>query len=684
MHVEREAEFDKVVMAYPSSATARTGISVILAIVGLVALYFWFGALIDLFDGRSGSMDVWQVLFTTLILGFVVFMGSFAFRRPVPESVMVVGKGIIHDSGTDPFRKTALEKSEARQSEQFVKPRKRMHFSSAEVATLSKTDFPYENRIYIEADGKRHDLGEALSAAERAWLYDFLLEKLDRPEKLNRQATELVIQVEAEERIKPLITDVHSGHRVDPLDFDDPVAQRADWATMADSSASFQTHKLVRGRRQLAFEATTFARLFGLLFPSVGLIAIGFSLYQFVIDEITAEFVFVFIFGSVFFVAGLYLVRKTFEPIVFSLRRAQFRKGWSDAQPVPLEEVYGLQLLSFTPSQSVHTAYELNVLLRDGSRRHVICHGDPDALRMDTDSLSRFLSKPVFDGIVPERSRLETFGRSKVEDRSLTWQAIVFAIIVVGTIVVWMLGDESDPDRSIVVDESTNQSPAVGRPVSFAELVEEAQRRDRIGDRQLAHLLYQELLRQIRHRPISKDERTRLLADAADFYFRGNELPPGQVERLLLDAVANEREAVRVVYEQVLERTRDRGQPVTHIEELIQKSHQPTAKRPAPTSAVLAFPRETSSSKPISPDADWATVDLLTKEILPEGVYVETSYIRNGQIRVLGYADNHRTVAEYLRVIQANGGRPNVDSVNTAERNQRSVSAFSITIASSD
>ena len=141
---------------------------------------------------------------------------------------------------------------------------------------------------------------------------------------------------------------------------------------------------------------------------------------------------------------------------------------------------------------------------------------------------------------------------------------------------------------------------------------------------------------------------------------------------------------MRVVYDQVLERIRDRGQPVTHIEELIQKSYQPAAKRPTPTSAVLAFPREVSSSKSTSPDADWASVDLLTKEILPEGVYVETSYMRNGHIRVLGYADNHRAVAEYLRVIQANGGQPNVDSVKTEERNQRSVSAFSITIASSD
>jgi hypothetical protein len=566
VHIEREADFDKVVMSHPSSASGRASSRLILVVVGLVPLGFWIAALVDLLDGRFGFMDVMQLLFTTLFLGFIGFMGKFAFRRRVPESVMVVGGGIIHDSGTDPFRNTAIDKSQARQSEQFVKPRKRIHFSPAEVATLSKTDIPYENRIYVEADGKRHDLGEALSPAERAWLHDFLLEKLDRPEALNLQASDLINQVEAEERIKSIITDVHSGHRVDPLDFDDPVAQRAGWETMADTSANFQTHRLVFSGDQLAFKMTRSAGLFALIFPAVGLIALGFSIRQFVINGIAAESVFLFIFGCIFSSFGLYLVRKTLEPIVFNIRRGQFRKGWSDARPIPMAEVYGLQLLSFTTTgEGIHTGYELNLLLRDGSRRHVLCHGDRDSLRADTDALSRFLSRPVFDGIVPKRQQSYTAMPYSVEDRSFSWAPIASVIFVLGGIVVWTLGGEildgADREERIVIDESASESAAVGRPVSYSVT------------------------------------------------------PPD------------------------------------------------------------ATPSKSTSRRGTGP-----SLEVMTKEILPEGVTIENRSIRDGHFRISGFAEDNRAVAEYLRAIQAEGGRPNLESVRTEQRDQGSVSAFSITI----
>ncbi|MCZ6856164.1 MAG: hypothetical protein O7G86_19780 [Gammaproteobacteria bacterium] len=536
IHLEREAEFDKVVMSYPSRTSARTGVSIILFIIGLVAANFWYEAFVDLFGNRFELMDLMQLLFTTAIIGFAGFMGKFALRRPVPESLLVVGESIIHDSGTDPFRKTAVDKSEARQNELFFKPRKRMHFSPEEVATLSKTDIPYENRIYLEADGKRHDLGEGLSSAERAWLYDFLLTKLAHPETVSRQAADLIKRVEAEERIKPKITDVHSKHRVDPLDFDDPVAQRANWKTITDASANFRTHKLAPGRRQLAFKPTRSAQIFGLLFPGVGLIALMLSALELFSKEVTFAFVFLLIFGCLFLASGVYLVRKIFVPIVFDLRRNHFRKGWSDAQPVPLDEVYGLQLLSFMPTgEGVHTGYELNLLLKDGSRRGVVCHGDRESLREHTDTLSQFLGKPVFDGIVPKRQQPHTMRRPiKAEDRSLIWLAVVCLIIVVSTIAVWQL-DQENPggagtNESIVADESTNQPTSVGRPVLFSELVQEARELDGNGKTHLANFYYHEILKQFHNGPTSEPEKTRLLAEVADFFFRKSTLIPDQID----------------------------------------------------------------------------------------------------------------------------------------------------------
>ncbi len=106
--------------------------------------------------------------------------------------------------------------------------------------------------------------------------------------------------------------------------------------------------------------------------------------------------------------------------------------------------------------------------------------------------------------------------------------------------------------------------------------------------------------------------------------------------------------------------------------------------RSSTLSAKLVFPPGVSSSKPTSLTADWATVDLLTEEVLPEGVTIENRFLKNGHIEVSGYADSRQAVAEYLRAIQAEGGRPKVHSVTTEQRNQRSVSAFAITIVSQD
>ena len=529
-------------------------------------------------------------------------------------------------------------------------------------------------------------------------MYDFLLTKLAHPETVNRLAADLIKRVEAEERIKPKITDVHSRHRVDPLDFDDPVAQRANWKTMADTSANFQTHKLARGRRRLSFIPTSFARFFGLLFPAIGLIVLVLAVVEQVSNQFTFVSVFLFIFGSVFLVSGVYLVRKIFVPIVFDLRHNQFRKSWSDAQPVSLEEVYGLQLLSFMPTgEGVHTGYELNLLLRDSSRRGVVCHGNRDSLREHTDALSQFLGKPVFDGIVPKRPQPPAIRKQiKAENRSLTWPVVVCTIIAIGVTVAWHVVQENsggvDTKKSIVVDESANQPTSAGRPVLFSELVQAAREQDSKGENLLANFYYHEILEQFHAGPTSEAERTSLLAEVTDFFFWKSTLAPEQIEKLLLDAVANDRVKERAVYERVLEMTRDRGLLVANIDEIIQIRNLSTEKQTSTITGMLVFPPGVNSSTPTkrstppgisssgSPDAIWLTVDLLTEEILPEGVVIENRFVSNGLIEVSGYADNNETVAEYLRAIHAKGGRPDVHSIKPEKRDQRSVSEFSITI----
>ncbi len=50
-------------------------------------------------------------------------------------------------------------------------------------------------------------------------------------------------------------------------------------------------------------------------------------------------------------------------------------------------------------NKSSYYSYELNLVLNDGSRINVVDHGNLKRLRSDTQTLSQFLGKPVWDAI---------------------------------------------------------------------------------------------------------------------------------------------------------------------------------------------------------------------------------------------------------------------------------------------
>ena len=114
----------------------------------------------------------------------------------------------------------------------------------------------------------------------------------------------------------------------------------------------------------------------------------------------------------VFTAAFGYLLYRNKRPIVFDLQSSLFYVGWkppehgardaSDAV-TSLSEVYALQLISHASSgDSNYTAYELNLVLRDKRRVHVLCHGDAKRLREDARTLAGRLGKPLWDGIKGE------------------------------------------------------------------------------------------------------------------------------------------------------------------------------------------------------------------------------------------------------------------------------------------
>ena len=143
--------------------------------------------------------------------------------------------------------------------------------------------------------------------------------------------------------------------------------------SIARSGANFRTHRLVKQGTQVNFSATTGAKSFALVFPLTGILILVFAFHELVSSGMRFTFAggFLAAAGFVFLIAGVFLVREMFKPIVFDRSHGVFRLGWPPATVVRLTQIKGLQLIaSASTGDSVHTNYELNLLLAGGTRQH--------------------------------------------------------------------------------------------------------------------------------------------------------------------------------------------------------------------------------------------------------------------------------------------------------------------------
>ena len=62
-------------------------------------------------------------------------------------------------------------------------------------------------------------------------------------------------------------------------------------------------------------------------------------------------------------------------------------------------DIHALQILAeyVKGNKRSYYSYELNLVFRDGTRKHVIDHGDIESIRKDSEILSKFLNRPVWD-----------------------------------------------------------------------------------------------------------------------------------------------------------------------------------------------------------------------------------------------------------------------------------------------
>ncbi|MCK9555038.1 hypothetical protein M0R36_04375 [bacterium] len=219
--------------------------------------------------------------------------------------------------------------------------------------------------------------------------------------------------------LKKLIDTLRSQFRtqnpVNPLIFKDPLAEKTEWTPLKGGGANFCTHKLVEVEPfRYEFRASVGAKIFYALFFLIGMgVFIGFTA-GFIIKRsfpFGVETILPLVIGLIFAAVGATMLYFGTAPIVFDRQTGYFWKGrkdpmkFFDSEPkkwfASLEDIHAFQIISeyCRSDKSSYYSYELNIVLKDGSRINVVDHGNLKRLKEDTAKLSAFLGKPVWEAV---------------------------------------------------------------------------------------------------------------------------------------------------------------------------------------------------------------------------------------------------------------------------------------------
>jgi hypothetical protein len=199
---------------------------------------------------------------------------------------------------------------------------------------------------------------------------------------------------------------------VDVEKFNDPVASKTSWDPLKKGGTNFRTRVLVKiSQDRVEFKPSFFAVIFYLIFTTVGLGLLGYSIYALFQSSFAFENHHLILIGMgvVFFSIGTILAYYGTRPIVFDKISGYFWKGQKRPNQyveyqkpdlfVGLKDIHALQIISeyVRSDKSSYYSYELNLVLENGNRINVVDHGRLIRLREDVEKLSEFLNKPIWD-----------------------------------------------------------------------------------------------------------------------------------------------------------------------------------------------------------------------------------------------------------------------------------------------
>lgn len=190
----------------------------------------------------------------------------------------------------------------------------------------------------------------------------------------------------------------------------EPVSpNRIVWTPLKPGGTGVRTHKLVRtASGDYAFRVS-FGRSFAALavFMTGGAAGILYGLYL-LLFRWRPDGLFLILWGSLFGFPLWWWLILFFRRPVFDFRFRAYWRGRGDPRRAPdrrklrdytpFSEIAALQIVEeqLPRKGGTYSSYELNMILKDGTRRNVVDHGDGVRLRQDAEELARRLSVPLY------------------------------------------------------------------------------------------------------------------------------------------------------------------------------------------------------------------------------------------------------------------------------------------------
>ncbi len=186
-----------------------------------------------------------------------------------------------------------------------------------------------------------------------------------------------------------------------PKNYKDPVAQKTEWTTILKGNKSnFRIKRLSKeGETKLRFKPSAASVAIYRNCVLAGLAALALMVFlQTGTWILKVLAVIAVLLGG----WGFYLQS---QPLDFDKTAGVFRMGRK--QTINFDEIYAVQLLSriveakTPPKGEIKkiSIYELNLVLKDGSRLNLVAHGGLKEILEDGNAISNFINKPIWDAI---------------------------------------------------------------------------------------------------------------------------------------------------------------------------------------------------------------------------------------------------------------------------------------------